>query len=1048
MEFRILGPLEVLDEGASIRVVGARQRAVLALLLIRANEVVSSDRLIDELWGETPPEGAANALQAAVSRLRHALRPSRRQDGNSAALLTRTPGYVLQVDPEAIDARCFERLAAEGRAELAAGDPARAAGLLGRALELWRGPALSGFDYETFAQAEIDRLEELRRAALEERVAADLALGRHEEVLGELRTLVSSYPLSERLRGHLMLALFRSGRRTEALQAYAECRKMLTDELGVEPDPELRDLQEAIARGDPALLAAPSPPAGEPGPTNVGAELTSFVGRGHEAEEITRLLAEHRLVTLTGPGGAGKTRLAGHLAAGLVGSFRDGVWQVDLTSVPSERFLVHAIAATLHFPIDQFVSDVDARGQLLDYLRRREMLIVLDNFEHLIGTAELAVEILAAAPGVKLLVTSRERLGVSEESVFDLAGLSHLPPDRGSDEPDALRLFLDRARQVDPRLAVGGVDRIAALRICALVEGMPLGLELAAAWASVLSCSEIAAEIEHSVDFLTTTMQDVPAGHRSMRAAFQHSWKLLSDPERAGLRKLSVFRAGFSREAAQEIAGVDLRVLTGLVGKSVVRRGPDGRYGMHELIRQYAGEEFAADPEELAATTRRHADYYLGLLIERRESFVSGKALQARDEMRPNIADLRDAMLYAVTAWDDERALEAVRSLLNFYRAHGMHEGIAALREIADFLRERGASIEVASPARRILMATIAAQALCETVCGNVTAAETLRACLPHLRLERGMRRELGTDLVALGTDIDFLGDARQAVGLLEEARGILRDVGDGSLVWPCLLWLGWAHLELGHYPRGTAAFQEAHEISARSGDPFGLAYSLSKLGVAADVRGAYAEGRRYHTAALEGFTRLGDRAGLAYTLSRMSVGAWGMGNHAEAERLGREGLELFVAIGHRWGTAAAYCRIGFAQIGQGKLAEARESLRMALRLALDHCLGATVLYGLIGVAGVLVREGEVDRGAEMLRYVLRHPDLTAFYRPYARSELALAEARAAVRPAAARGKRRYLRSRDLVEVATQVLDELQPSDRMGRARHGKIAGEGVAAPA
>jgi DNA-binding SARP family transcriptional activator len=939
MDFRILGPLEVLDEGDSIQVIGARQRALLALLLIRANEVVSSDRLIDELWGEAPPEGAGNALQAAVSRLRRALQPAHTERRNPAALLTRTPGYVLQVDPDAIDARRFERQVAEGRAALAAGDPARAAGLLARALEMWRGPALSGFDYETFSRVEIDRLEELRRGALEERIAADLALGRHEEVLGELRTLVSGYPFSERLRGHLMVALFRSGRRSEALQAYAECRRTFADELGVEPGPELLGLEEAIARGDPALLAA-APSAGGSGATNIAAGLTSFVGREREKAEISQLIADRRLVTLTGPGGAGKTRLAGHVAAGLVGSFRDGVWQVDLASVPSERFLVYAIAAALRFPIDQVASEVDARGQLLDYLRRRSMLLVLDNFEHLIEAADLVVDILVRGPDVKLLVTSRERLNVSEESVFDVGGLSHLPARDDAGEPEALRLFVDRARQVDPHLDVTGVERIAALRICALVEGMPLGLE---------------------------------------------------------------------------------------------------------LIRQFAGEELAADPEELGATTRRHAEYYVRLLTERSESFVSGEALRARAELRPCIADLRDAMLYAVTAWQDERALEAVRSLLNFYRAHGLHEGISALREIAETLQSRGADVAVASPARRILVAAIAAQALCETVCGNVTAEQTLRDCLPYLRGEPDLRRELGIDLVSLGTDIDFRGDARQAIGLLEEAYEVLRDVGDGSLVWPCLLWLGWARLELGHCARGTAAFREAHEISARSGDPFGIAYSLSKLGVAADVRGAYEEGRRYHTAALDGFTRLGDKAGLAYTISRMSVGAWGRGNHAEAERLGREGLELFVAIGHRWGIATSYCRIGFAQVAQGKLVEARESLRNALRHALEHRLAATALYALIGVAGVLVREGEVGRGAEMLRYVLRHPDLTAFYRAYARSELALADARG---PAQASGQRRHLKSKDLEEVAAQVLEELQSPGQTSQARYGDLARDGAAAPA
>jgi predicted ATPase/DNA-binding SARP family transcriptional activator len=1027
VEIRLLGPLEVQDEDRPVRVPGARQRALLAILLTRANEVVSADRLIDDLWGETPPAEPANALQAAVSRLRRALGPMARDGTAGLRIVTRPPGYRLEVDTETIDAARFERLSAEGCKALTTGDAGKALALLDQALALWRGPALAEFSYDTFALAEIERLEELRLTALEARAQASLANGLHAELPGELRALVSSHPLSERLRGQLMVALCRAGRQGEALQVYHEGVRVLAEELGIEPGPDLRQVAAAILEGDPDHVLAP--PLGQPGgwATNIASQATSFIGRDHEMGELMRLLADRRLVTLTGPGGSGKTRLALHVAAKLVHAFPDGVWHVDLTAVPSTRYIVHAIATVLRFPIDQYTSDLDAKSQLLDYLHGRSMLLVLDNAEHLTAGSDLYTEIVDSAPAVKILLTSRARLNLRNESVLDLAGLPYLPARNGQGDPDALCLFIDRARQVDPHLDLSVENRTAALRICSLVEGMPLGLELASAWAAALPCSEIAREIERSFDFLSTTMHDIPEGHRSMRAAFQHSWNLLSGPEQAGLRKLSVFKGSFDRDAALEVADVDLRLLTDLVGKSVVRREGAGRFGMHSLIRQYAAERLTARSEECMTAVRRHAEHYVRRLTERERSLIGDLALQAREEMRPDVADLRDAILDAVTRWDGDRALAALRSLFTFYRL-GLHEGIAAFHELVEALEGRGVTIASEEPARVSLLAAIVSQAFCETICGVTSSEATLRRCLPILRADPRLGRELGLALLCVGTDVDYRGDAREAVTWLDEALAVLHDVGDESLVWPCLLWLGWARLELGQGRRATAIFHEAHEISARIRDLQGVAYSLTKLGAAADARGAYAEGKRYHMGALDAFIRLGDRAGPAYAISRMSLSAWGMGRFVEAERLGREGLELSTAIGHSWGIGTSYSRIGFAQLGQGRVLDAGASFRCALQYALDHELASVGLYALVGAGAIMVRTGNRGRGAWLLRFVRRHPDVPAFYRSIAQRELAAV--RAGPPADSGDGQLRHPFGHGLVEVAQEVLDELPTAER------------------
>ena len=391
--------------------------------------------------------------------------------------------------------------------------------------------------------------------------------------------------------------------------------------------------------------------------------------------------------------------------------------------------------------------------------------------------------------------------------------------------------------------------------------------------------------------------------------------------------------------------------------------------------------------------------------------------------MRPGIADLRDAMSYATTRWADDRSISALRALMNFYRAHGLHEGIAAFREIVETLEGRGVAVTQHKPAAKTLVTAIVSQAFCESICGFPTTETRLRECLPVLRAQPDLRRELGVGLLCLGTDVDFKGAPRQAARYLGEALEVLREEGDGSLIWPCLLWLGWTRVELGHYQRAATIFHEAHQITIRMGDLLGIAYSLSKLGVIADARGRYAEGKRYHMAALEAFTRLGDQAGPAYAISRMSLSAYAMGDHVEAERLGHEGLRLFIAIGHRWGIGTSYCRIGLAQVARDELDDAAESLRSALRHALQHQLESVALYALIGVGGLLARTGQPRSAAQLLRFVLGHPSLSEFYRPFAETELAAIEEGA--RTGAESGDDPYPVGSPVVEVVAAVLEQL-----------------------
>jgi DNA-binding SARP family transcriptional activator len=374
LQFRVLGPLEVLHEGKPVGLGGPRDRALLALLVVNAGEVVSSDRLIEAVWGDDLPRDPHHALQAAVSRLRRALQLGR---GKRGLLVRRPPGYLLDIEPEQVDAARFERLADAARRRQDKG--ARSAALQ-EALGLWRGPALADVAYESWAQEEITRLEEIRLGAIEDELDAQLALGRHAEVLGRLGTLVEEHPLRERLPAQLMLALYRAGRQAEALAVYQKTRSALAEGLGVDPLPDLQRLHQGILRQDPSLQWAPSAPVR----TNLPERLTSFVGRQEETKQVLELLAESRLVTLVGTGGSGKTRLAVEVGAALADRYREGVWLVDLAPLTDATLMPQAVATALHVPEDPVRA---LTASLVDFLRPKQLLLILDNCEHLIEAA-------------------------------------------------------------------------------------------------------------------------------------------------------------------------------------------------------------------------------------------------------------------------------------------------------------------------------------------------------------------------------------------------------------------------------------------------------------------------------------------------------------------------------------------------------------------------------------------------------------------------------------------------------------------------------------
>jgi predicted ATPase/class 3 adenylate cyclase len=762
----------------------------------------------------------------------------------------------------------------------------------------------------------------------------------------------------------------------------------------------------------------------EAGMRNLPAPRTSFVGRTDELASIDRMLDEPdcRLLTLVGPGGVGKTRLALEAAARRIDRYQHGVHFVPLVGVPAPDLLAPAVAESLQFQVDSAHSAIPPREQLVDFLRERATLLVLDNFEHLLDARDLLTEVIEQAPQVELLTTSRERLQVQSEWVLDVDGLANGSGNGHAGDGAAVRLFVDRARQVDGGYELTDSERPNVERVCRLVNGMPLGIELAAAWASTLPCSEIADEIERNLGFLETSMHDVPERHRSLRAAFDQSWRLLSDDERHVFSRLAVFRGTFARDAAAAVAGAGLAELHSLVSKSLVRRVGVGRFELHELLRQYAAERLAAEHAELAGARESHARFYVGMIAERADALLGGRMMEARDELRVETDNLRAAAEWAVAQWSEDDARAVLSSLQAFFWAHDWHEGSQTFAQLVELLQPSPGGPLDAGNASNVLLCALAYQTYLGSALGYDDTLDAIaRSCLPVLR-ERRLTRELGVCLLALGTNDCYRDVYAESAVSLEEAVDVARSAGDHLIVAGSLSWLGFVRLLVDDLTGARESFEECRRVSAELGGPLMLGFAISKLGLLADAEGDYATAIRLHLEARELFAEAGDEAGAGYTQSRASMSAYCLGDYEQAMEHAVAGYEGFEQANHRWGMTAALCRLGFAAAALGRFDEGREHLRHALELAREMQATSLLLHALSGVGVLLAREGLNRDAAEVLFFSLGHEAMPATYRQVA--EPTLDKLQAKLEPEELAAARQVAAGLDLDELVSETLGD------------------------
>jgi predicted ATPase/DNA-binding winged helix-turn-helix (wHTH) protein len=810
-DFAILGELEVRQEGDRIELGSPRQRSLLARLLVNPNEVIATDRLVEDLWRGNPPEGARHTLHVYVSRLRKAL-------GRDGARLERQgSGYRFCVEPEELDAARFEALATAGRTALARHDAATAATQLRKALEMWRGCAFGEFANDDFARDAAVRLDEMRLDTVEQRMWADLECGRHDEMVEEIREFVTQQPFRETGWEQLMLALYRSGRQADALRAYQKARAALAEELGIEPGPALRRMEERILAQDPGIEHAPEPKRAWIG-NCLPLQRTSFIGREAELEQAAQLLGTSRLLTITGAPGAGKTRLALRVAVARVDEYLHGAFFVPLAAVAEPKLVVATIGRVLGL---REVVEETMLDSVKAFMRDRAALLILDNFEHLIPAASEIGELLDAAPGIRIIATSRAPLGISGEQVLPLPPLA-VPPADSRPGPsavegyDAVALFVARARAADPNFALTAENAAAAAEITARLDGLPLAIELAAARIKVLTPDELQRRLEQRLAVLTGGPADVERRHRTMRDAIAWSHELLDPEHKALFRRIAVFQGGFTLDAASAVADLpEMAALDGvdvLVSGSLLQRPVDigeARYGMLEIVREYALEKLTSAAEE-EETASRHARYFLRLATEVEPQLTRDPQGVGVQRLEAEVDNLRAALRYAVEAGDPEMGLNLAHHVWRFWQCSGrLTEG---RHWVASLLELEGASEAARANGLTALAGMAYWQADYDGAAANYAEA---------LELHRAAQHEFNVadTLFSLSITATWNGDLETGGRLADAARSAFEKLGSAEGIARVATAQGFVQLRRGDYVGAHASYSEGLEIATQLGD-------------------------------------------------------------------------------------------------------------------------------------------------------------------------------------------------------------------------------------
>ncbi|WP_392545272.1 ATP-binding protein [Oryzobacter telluris] len=1020
VRYRLLGPTEILVDGRPARLPGGAERALLVLLLLSPGRSVPATTLIDRLWSESAlPADPVNALQIRVSKLRRALA------SHGAQAITRDhSGYRIDVDESLIDAARFVSLLRAARLAVAsANGDTGGAGLdvYDEALGLWVGEPLADFPTEPWARQEAARLTGLRLAALTERSQLALTLGRHTEVVADLEPVVAADPTLEALAGQLMTALYRGGRQADALAVFTCTRRVLDDELGLEPSASLRALHEQVLRQD-AALSGPleTHPGGLPvglagatrrrandiseAPGALPVVARALLGRDDQLAELEGLLSTERLVSLIGPGGAGKTSLALAGAIRVRGSFPDGAYGVRLAPVTSPEHVPAAVAEALGVPLDGAAVERDVRVRLARFLERRQLLLVVDNCEHLVDAAATLIdELLGRCEGLTVLATSREALAVPDELQLLVHPLE--TPPEGTPPGDVLlfpaaALFAERARMLRPGLVLPEADLLATASIARSLDGLPLAIELAAARVATMSPREIASRLEHRFELLTVGARTAESRQQTLRATVDWSYELLDESARAVFDRLSVFRGGWTLAAAEAVVSDDdlspaavLDTIGRLVERSlvVVEPGPTTRYRMLETLREYTRERLADTglEDEIA---RRHAQYFMRFTDEGDFDLRGHGQREALERLRTEQPNIRAAISWWTGRGDADEALSMAGSLGLFWHLGRHLDGRETLDRVLRLEGGGPAAVARALQAVSLVERPRACLVHPSPRCAE-TAAESLRlfdelrnpsrAALSRVLLAvegvTGAEPERSRRLLSEAeAQFEQNGDAwgRAVIGFVRTETALKGGDEEGAVAtgtatatafrqlddpWglsAILYHLGWGLRQFGRYEDGVRVLLEAIDVAASAGLFNTVQWALADLGVARIHLGD-------RDGALDAFDRaavasdnVGDGAGVVLADYGRGLLAWTEGRFDEARPLFTDAADGLARLGTPVPQGLAVIGIARCDEADERLDRAAERLECALVTGRSTGEGSLVAAALEGLARVAARRG------------------------------------------------------------------------------------------
>jgi DNA-binding SARP family transcriptional activator/predicted ATPase len=988
LSIRVLGPFQVSLDGEPVSGFASdKVRALLAYLALSPGHPHRREILAGLLWPEFPERSARTNLRNALANLRHVI-----GDGAASPPFLLSSHQTIQFNRESdywLDANAFESLA-----RMAPPSSER----LEQAVSLVRGPFLEGFslaDAAPFEEWQLLRREQFGRQMAEalDRLAA--IYEKHEaydRALPHARRRVELEPWQEEGQRLLMRLLARSGHRGEALAQYDRLCCSLRDELGAEPLEETRALHQAILSGE--LAPEPAPQRVSPAPAwHLPASPTPFFGRRHELADLEKRLADPatRLVTITGPGGSGKTRLALEtgtrladrdrraLAEGLPLAFPHGIVFVPLAAVDSIEEMVPALANALGLRLE------GGQAQLLEALRRKQILLILDNLEHLLDGTGFLAEILRTAPGVHILATSRERLQLQAEHVLSVGNLSYPDHDLSVSSPEAadpelcvtaypaFQLFVDSARRVQPHLAVTPEDLPLLLEICRQVDGLPLALELAASWADVISLGDILAEARQGLHFLEAEWHDAPERHRSMRAVFDVSWRRLSQTERDVFSRLSVFRGGFSQKAAAQVAGAEAstRTLAALVRKSFLQYDqPGNRYQIHELLRQYGALHLAKEPEQEAKAFDRHSGHFCAWLQALGPDLRSRRQRLALTEIEADLENARGACLWAAAQGRTDRLNQAMYTLGWYYQRSGVAgAGEVTFRALAERL---GAAVERPlgtnrsmnwAMARLCLWRSLFASFLADNEGVTRFAHEALAILDSPAMADQDTRSERAFAWMELGFAVRE-SDPEEAWLRFSRSHQLYEEIGDPLGMSDALQGLGRAARNLRELAAAERAVAEGLRLRREAGDGIGANIATSLLGDIALWQGDFARAAHLlsqsltnhewsnfwlsHSLLLAGrleearaaaadtlvvYSDLGQRRELAYSTAILGQCHQHLGDYQAARINAQEGLDMAESVDFPRGSGMGLGLLGAVALAEGNYDEARTRCEASLTI-------------------------------------------------------------------------------------------------------------------